>query len=220
MIAFSAGGRWLATCNALKPPHEIPIMPTAPLHQGWAASQAITSQCVSLLLRQIFIQEQTVRIAGAAHVDANGGVAVPGEIGVHLAVAQHGSVPPPIRQIFEDRRHWRVEGIVGQPDRRRKAGAVGKGDPFRRNRPHLAGEVFADRDVHGRSFAWSQRNAHSRESRQMQVILDMGPSSHLPLPAILEDVHPRKEAAQKIFCPFHSRLSCCVSCEPIAVYLI
>ena len=43
MMAFSAGGRWLATCSALKPPQEMPIMPTLPLHQGCAASQAITS---------------------------------------------------------------------------------------------------------------------------------------------------------------------------------
>ncbi len=34
MMAFSAGGRWLATCSALNPPQEMPIIPTAPLHQG------------------------------------------------------------------------------------------------------------------------------------------------------------------------------------------
>ena len=50
MIAFSAGGRSAATCSALKPPQDMPVMPTAPLHQGCAASQAITSQRVVLLL--------------------------------------------------------------------------------------------------------------------------------------------------------------------------
>ena len=46
-MAFSAGGRRAATCSPLKPPHEIPIMPTAPLHQGWAASQAMISSASS-----------------------------------------------------------------------------------------------------------------------------------------------------------------------------
>ena len=47
MIAFSAGGRSAATWSALKPPQEIPVMPTAPVHQGCAASQAITSTASS-----------------------------------------------------------------------------------------------------------------------------------------------------------------------------
>ena len=47
MIAFSAGGRLAATCSALKPPQEIPVMPTLPLHQGCAASCAMISQASS-----------------------------------------------------------------------------------------------------------------------------------------------------------------------------
>ncbi len=43
MIAPSAGGRSAATWSALKPPHEMPVIPTAPEHHGCAASQAITS---------------------------------------------------------------------------------------------------------------------------------------------------------------------------------
>ena len=35
MMAFSAGGCIAATCSELKPPQEMPIMPTLPLHQGW-----------------------------------------------------------------------------------------------------------------------------------------------------------------------------------------
>jgi hypothetical protein len=35
--------RSAATCSALKPPHEMPIMPTLPVHQGWLASQAMTA---------------------------------------------------------------------------------------------------------------------------------------------------------------------------------
>jgi hypothetical protein len=43
ITAFSAGGFSAATCSALKPPQEMPIMPTAPEHQGCAAIQATTS---------------------------------------------------------------------------------------------------------------------------------------------------------------------------------
>ena len=60
---------------------------------------------VGLLLRQIFVGEQPVGIAGAAHVDAHRRIAVAGELGMHLAVAQHRAVAAPIGQIFEDRRH-------------------------------------------------------------------------------------------------------------------
>ena len=75
-IAFSAGGRRAATCRPLKPPHEMPIMPTAPVHQGCAASQAITSHASSLLLRQVFVVEHAVGLAAAADVDPHAGVAV------------------------------------------------------------------------------------------------------------------------------------------------
>ncbi len=43
MIAFSAGGARAAVCKVMNPPQETPRMPTDPLHQGWAASQAITA---------------------------------------------------------------------------------------------------------------------------------------------------------------------------------
>ena len=48
MTAFSAGGRRDATWSALKPPHEIPNIPTAPVHQGCSASHAITSSASSI----------------------------------------------------------------------------------------------------------------------------------------------------------------------------
>ena len=47
MIAFSEGGRRAATWSELKPPQEIPNIPVAPVHQGWAASQASTSTASS-----------------------------------------------------------------------------------------------------------------------------------------------------------------------------
>ncbi len=47
ITAFSAGGRRAATCSPLKPPQEMPIMPTVPLHQGCFASQAMISSASS-----------------------------------------------------------------------------------------------------------------------------------------------------------------------------
>ena len=44
ITAFSAGGFSAATCSALNAPQLLPIIPTAPLHQGCAAAQAITAQ--------------------------------------------------------------------------------------------------------------------------------------------------------------------------------
>jgi hypothetical protein len=42
-MALSGSGLRAAICKALKPPQEMPIMPTEPLHQGCSAAQAITS---------------------------------------------------------------------------------------------------------------------------------------------------------------------------------
>ena len=47
MIALSAGGSSAATWSALKPPQEMPIMPTAPLHHFCAAIHAMISSASS-----------------------------------------------------------------------------------------------------------------------------------------------------------------------------
>ena len=43
MIARSASGRRAAIWSALKPPQDLPIIPTAPVHHGWAASHSMTA---------------------------------------------------------------------------------------------------------------------------------------------------------------------------------
>ena len=43
ITAFRAGGFSAATCRQLKPPQEMPIMPTLPFDQGCAVIQSITS---------------------------------------------------------------------------------------------------------------------------------------------------------------------------------
>ena len=108
MIAFSAGGRRAATCSELKPPQEMPVMPTLPLHQGCAARNAMISHGVLLLARQIFVGEIAIGIAGAAYVDAAIGDAVAGEPGMHVHVARHGAVAAAIGDHLDDDRHLRV----------------------------------------------------------------------------------------------------------------
>ena len=54
-IARSAGGRRAATCSALKPPQEMPIIPTAPVHQGCAAIQRDHLERVVVLLLRVLV---------------------------------------------------------------------------------------------------------------------------------------------------------------------
>ena len=42
ITAFNAGGALIAACMLAVPPHEVPNIPTLPLHQGCAAIQSIT----------------------------------------------------------------------------------------------------------------------------------------------------------------------------------
>ena len=86
MIAFSAGGRRAATWRLLKPLHEMPIIPTAPVHHGCAAIQAITSSASSCSWREYSSMQHAVGVAAAADVDAHAGVAVGGEVRVKQRV--------------------------------------------------------------------------------------------------------------------------------------
>ncbi len=43
-IARRCGGRSFATWIAVKPPYEIPHIPTAPVHHGWVASHSTASK--------------------------------------------------------------------------------------------------------------------------------------------------------------------------------
>ncbi len=70
-----------------------------------------------------------MRFAAAAHIDAQAGIAVTGEIGMGQGVARGGAVAFAIGQIFENRRHRIVFGVGRQPGPRRQAAVVGQGDP-------------------------------------------------------------------------------------------
>ena len=105
MIAFSAGGRCIATWSELKPPQEMPIIPTLPLHQGCCRDPGDRRDQVGLLRRRVFVVGQALGIAGAAQVDPQARIAVAGEIGIHLLVAALQPIALAIRQAVDDRRH-------------------------------------------------------------------------------------------------------------------
>ena len=94
MIAPSPGGRRAAVWSELKPPQEIPHMPSLPVHHGCSAIQARISSVVLLLLG-VLVREDAVGVAGAAHVHPHGRIAVAGQ--VRLAPASRKTVPSVLR---------------------------------------------------------------------------------------------------------------------------
>ena len=71
-------------------------MPTAPLHQGCAAIQAITSGRRPAPAAEYSSVQEAVGVAGAAHVDAHRGVAVAGEPGMRSRRRARGAVAPAV----------------------------------------------------------------------------------------------------------------------------
>ncbi len=84
---------------------------------------------VELLLARVLVGDQPVGVAGAADIDANGRVAVLGEVGVARRVGVGGLVVLAVRQVLEDRRHRRSGGVFRQPDPSGEPHAVGQRDP-------------------------------------------------------------------------------------------
>src|SRR5262249_55573966 len=104
---------------------------------------------VVLLLLQVFIEQQAVGFARAAHVDADAGIAVPGIIGMGKSVALRRTVALAIGQVFQDCRHRIALLVLGQPYPGSKPGAIGKGNPgiggFARS-PWKSGDDIQGRD--------------------------------------------------------------------------
>ena len=101
----SAGGLRAAACSAANPPHETPIMPTAPVHHGCAASQPITASTSSCSCDGVLVVDQPVGVAAAAQVEPHAGVAVAGEVGVLGGVARGRAVALAVGHGLEDRGH-------------------------------------------------------------------------------------------------------------------
>ena len=79
-------------------------MPTRPLHQGWAASQAITSTPSSSSCCRYSPSRIPSESPRAAQVDADAGEAARREVRVHLGVARRGRVVLAVGDVLEDRR--------------------------------------------------------------------------------------------------------------------
>jgi hypothetical protein len=72
MMEVRCSGAWLATCSDVKPPYEMPIVLTWPVHHS-SLDRVHTDL---LLLRQVLVGAHTGRRASAADVDAGDGVAL------------------------------------------------------------------------------------------------------------------------------------------------
>src|SRR5205823_1915618 len=96
------------------------------------------------LLLVVLVEEDTVRVARAAHVDAHGRVAVPGEVAMHRFIARARQVPLAVRDVLEDRRHRRDLRPGGKPDAGREPA------PARRHGVHLERSVLEKGDLDAR----------------------------------------------------------------------
>ena len=74
--APSAGGRRAAICSALKPPHDLPMSPTAPVAPGLRGDPGDGVDAVLLLPGQVLVAQHALGLARAAQVDAQGRDAV------------------------------------------------------------------------------------------------------------------------------------------------
>ena len=81
------------------------------------------------LLLVVLVEEDTVRIARAAHVDAHGSIAVPGEVAMHRFIPGARQVPLAVRDVLEDRRHRRDLRVGWEPDAGGEPAAIGQRDP-------------------------------------------------------------------------------------------
>ncbi len=104
---------------------------------------------VVLLLDQIFVVEQAVRVARAAHVDAQRRIARRRDEAVHGVVAAAGAVALAVGDVFQHRRNGL--GRAGAPHAGRQTRAVGERNP----------EVLGDLDVVGPAVVHGASSTHA-----------------------------------------------------------
>ncbi len=111
---------------------------------GLAPEPFDDSEAVFLLALVPHVGEQSVGIAGATRVDAQAGIAVPGEVRVDRLIAQPQEIALAIRHVFEDRRNGIALRIRRQPQACRQAHAVRHGNPNILDLTNLARETRDD----------------------------------------------------------------------------
>src|SRR5262249_59891209 len=60
------------------------------------------------LLLVVLVQQEAVRVARAAHVDAHRGIAVPGAVAVHRLLPPPRPGPPAVGEVLEEGGHGRA----------------------------------------------------------------------------------------------------------------
>ena len=128
--AFNAGGRRAAICNPLKPPHEIPIIPTEPDDHACVASHSMTSMPSSCSRCAYSSLHQPIGVAHPGNVHAGAGVAVGGEPTMHGLIALSSTVPAAIRDVLQYRRHSLLAGRSGQEQAHPQSSTVAQDDPL------------------------------------------------------------------------------------------
>src|SRR4051812_15614963 len=96
---------------------------------------------IELLLRQVLVLHNPVRVARAAHVDPHRGVAVAGEVLMDGRIPQRRAVVLAVRDVLEHRGDRLAPGVPRHPDARGQATAVCERDPCVLDDPHRAREV-------------------------------------------------------------------------------
>ncbi len=118
-------------------------------------------QGVVLLLLQILAQQQALAVAAAAHVDADGGIAMAGEIGMGERIALRRAVAPAVGEVFQDRGHRIGLGVHGPPDTRGQLRSVRERDGHIVEHLDLACKAFDGTHVHSRISPWLKAAAIS-----------------------------------------------------------
>src|SRR6185295_2397460 len=137
---------------------------------------------VPLLLWEVLVRKEAVRLARAADVHAQHRVTVPGEVRVPGLVAAGRAVALAIGEVLEDGGDRVVLGVLGEPDPRAQPDAVGQRDPDVVHHPHRARQVF--HDLHrgsgtpdSSSACWSSRGAGRARGPAVPSTLKRLPSS-------------------------------------------
>nr|WP_263433867.1 hypothetical protein [Chromohalobacter salexigens] len=81
---------------------------------------------VVLLAGQVFVFQHAVRVTAAAQIDAQRGVAVAGEVGMHALVVGTGGIPLAVGNALDDRGDGMGLGVGRPPHSCRESAAVGQ----------------------------------------------------------------------------------------------
>ena len=130
-IARSAGGRRARDLERVEAAPGVAHHPDPPGAPRLGGEPGDHLHRVVLLQREVLVGEHALRVAAAAHVDADARVAVPGDVGMRERVPLRGPLAPAVREVLEDRRHRARLGVDREPHARREPRPVLQRDPDR-----------------------------------------------------------------------------------------